>query len=411
MEEDVHARLKNAATVALSCVVALAAAEGALRVFDPLGRPRKPAATLDYGDTLRAAGMGPGGLLKEGFEGRVSDGRGGTVWWKNDAQGFRRAADVADRASPGVVRVFSMGDSFVAGYRVDQEATFSRLLEKDLAARGLSAEVLVAEIEEPVNGLFWLQGASARFHPDVVLLGLTLGNDITQAGLALDEPGPFRIAGAPPRVEPTGSKVTLWERPEVGVGLPDACVQGSPARVPLRRALRLGELVLGSRPQPIASSRGPGLSRFLLDGANGLGVCLVAPPTEVDVAFTRLERTLLAYRALATERGFALAVLLFPQRYAVQPEDWDATVDGYGLVRSCFDVATPARRLAAFCAAEGIPCVDPSKALAMESRRSGRSLYLPAGDMHFNAAGHRAVFEAARWRVAALVQGKIPSSM
>jgi lysophospholipase L1-like esterase len=355
--------------------------------------------------------MGPGGLLKEGFEGRVSDGHGGTVWWKNDAQGFRRAADVADRAAPGVVRVLSLGDSFVAGYRIDQEATFSRLLEKDLAARGLPAEVLVAEIEEPVNGLFWLQGASARFRPDVVLLGLTLGNDIAQAGLALDEPGPFRIAGAPPRVEPTGSKVTLWERPEVGVRFPDACVQGSPARVPLRRALRLAELVLGSRPQPIASSRGPGLSRFLLDGVNGLGMCLVPPPPDVEVAFSRLERTLLGYRGLAAERGFALAVLLFPQRYAVQPEDWDATVDGYGLVRSCFDVARPARRVAAFCAAQGIACLDPSETLATERRRSGRSLYLPAGDMHFNAAGHRAVFEAARSPVAALVQGKIPSSM
>ncbi|HEX7614315.1 MAG TPA: hypothetical protein VF554_03455 [Thermoanaerobaculia bacterium] len=394
----------------MSCALALAAAEGGLRAFDPLGRPGKPGATLDYGDAVRGEGMGPGGLLKEGFEGRVSDGHGGTVWWKNDAQGFRRASDVADRAAPGVVRVLSMGDSFVAGYRVDQEATFSRLLEKDLAVRGVPAEVLVSEIEEPVNGLYWLQGAAARFRPDVVLLGVTLGNDIAQAGLSLDAPGPFRIERDPVRVERSGPGAPIWQRPEVKLELPGACVRGSVASVPRRRALRLAELVLGPLAQPIVSSRGPGLTRFLFDGANGLGTCLVAPPPAVETAFSRLERTLLAYRDLAAERGFALAALLFPQRYAVQPEDWDATVEGYSLARRCFDPALPARRVRAFCASAGISCLDLSDALAAERRRTGRSLYLPGGDMHVDATGHRAIFEATRGPVGALVQGKIPSS-
>ncbi len=394
----------------MSCAVALAAAEGGLRVFDPLGRPAKPGATLDYGDAVRTEGMGPGGLLKEGFEGRVSDGRGGTVWWKNDAQGFRRASDVADRAGPGVVRVLSMGDSFVAGYRVDQEATFSRLLEKDLAVRGVPAEVLVSEIEEPVNGLFWLQDAVARFRPDVVLLGITLGNDVAQASLALDAPGPFRIERDPLRVARSGPVAPIWERSEVKLELPAECVRGSVASVPRRRALRLAELAFGPLAQPIASSRGPGLTRFLFDGENGLGTCLVAPPPAVETAFSRLERALLAYRDLAAERGFAFAALLLPQRYAVQPEDWDTTVEGYGLARDCFDPALPARRIRAFCASAGIVCLDPSDTLALENRRTGRSLYLPGADMHMDAAGHRAVFQATRGPVRLLVQGKIPSS-
>jgi hypothetical protein len=403
--------VKHLATVAISSLFALVLVEGGLRAFDPFARPRKPGAVLDYGDAVRTEGVAPGGLLKEGFEGRVSDGRGGTVYWKNDAQGFRRTEDVADHAAPGVVRVFSMGDSFVAGYRVDQEATFSRLLEKDLIGRGLRAEVLVSEIEEPVNGLFWLQDAAARFRPDVVLVGITLGNDVAQAGVALDAPGPFRLALDPFRMKKVPEEAALWDRPEVKLELPAACVHGVPAPLPLRRALRLAELVLGPAPQPIASSRGPGLTRFLFDGANGLGFCLVEPPPAVETAFSRLERTLLGYRALAAMRGFSLAVLLLPQRYAVQREDWDATVAGYGLVRGCFDPALPSRRVRAFCAAMGIACVDPSDVVAARHERMGRSLYLPAGDMHFDAAGQGAVFEATRGLARALVQGKIPSSM
>lgn len=395
----------------MSSLVGLAIAEGALRAAGRPGSPERPGAVPDYGDVIRAEGMGPGGLLKEGFEGRLTDGLGGTIYWKNDAQGFRRTADVADRPAPGVVRVLSMGDSFVAGYRVDQDATYSRRLEKDLLGRGVAVEVLVSEVEEPVNGLYWLQTAAARFRPAVVLLGVTLGNDIAQAGFALDEPGSFRLQRDPVRVERLAHPVPLANRPELALALPPACVRGGVAALPRRRAWRLDELLRGLPPQPIASARGPGLTRFLFDGVNGLGMSLVSPPAAVETAFEKLERSLRAYRDLGAERGFSFAVLLFPQRDAVQPEDWNATVEGYGLVRECFDPGLPGRRVRAFCAAQGIPCLDPSQALAEEHRRTGRSLYLPGGDMHLGAAGHRTVFEAVRQPVASLVQGKIPSSM
>ena len=409
MEENIRTRLKAAATVLVSSALALGLAEGALRLRE---RVRAPAAKsgLDYRDAVRANSPGPGGFLKEGFEGRVVNGLGGTVSWRNNAQGFRRSGDTPETPAPGVLRVLSMGDSFTAGYRVDQEETFSRLLEKDLAARG-PAEVLISEIEEPVTGLFWLDRSGARFHPAVVLLGLTLGNDIAQAGLALDPPGGYRIEPPDFHIVHVAEGPALEKRDEIHATLPEACLVGAPARMPIRRRLRLLDLALGMPVQPIGSSRGPGLSRFLLDAVNGLGFCLVPPPLLVDVFFERLSRTLLGYRALASERGFAFAVALFPQRYAVQEDDWNATVAAYGLRRACFDPGAPARRLSAFCAREGITCFDPAAALAAAHHRSGKSQYLPGGDMHWNADGHRAVFEALREGVRALAYGKIPSSM
>jgi lysophospholipase L1-like esterase len=408
LEEDVRARLKAAVSVLASSVLALGLAEGTLRLRE---RVRAPAAKggLDYGDALRADGLGPGGFLKEGFEGRVVNGLGGTAFWRNNAQGFRRTEDTPETPLPGVVRVLSMGDSFTAGYRVDQEETFSRLLEKDLAAHG-PAEVLISEIEEPVTGLFWLDRSGARFHPSAVILGLTLGNDVAQAGLALDPPGAYRIEPPAFRIGRVAEGLALESRDEILAAIPEACLAGAPAEAPVRWRLHVLDLAFGMPVQPIGSSRGPGLSRFLLDGVNGLGICLVPPPPLVDVLFERLSRTLLGYRALAKERGFVFAVVLFPQRYAVQEEDWNATVAAYGLRPACFDPGAPARRLHAFCAQEGITCFDPAAALAAARRRSGRSQYLPGGDMHWNADGHRAVFEALRERVRALVYGKIPSS-
>jgi hypothetical protein len=409
LEEDVHARLKAAATVLVSSALALGLAEGALRLRERVGAPAAKSG-LDYGDALRADGLGPGGLLKEGFEGRVVNGLGGTVSWRNNAQGFRRSEDTPETPAPGVVRVLSMGDSFTAGYRVDQEETFSRLLEKDLTAR-VPAEVLISEIEEPVTGLFWLDRSGARFHPAVVLLGVTLGNDIAQAGLALDPPGGYRIEPPDFHIERAAKGLALEKRDELRATIPDACVTGAPAETPVRRRLRLLELAFGMPAQPIGSSRGPGLSHFTLDGVNGLGICLVPAPPLVDVFFERLSRTLLGYRALARERGFTFAVVLFPQRYAVQEDDWNATVAAYGLRRACFDPGAPARRLRSFCAREGITCFDPAAALAAARRRTGRSQYFPGGDMHWSADGHRAVFEALREGVRALAYGKMPSSM
>jgi hypothetical protein len=408
LEEDVRARLSAAATVLVSSALALGLAEGALRFRGRVDAPEARAG-LDYGDAVRGDGLGPGGFLKEGFEGRVVDGLGGTVFWRNNAQGFRRSEDTLETPRPGVARVLSMGDSFTAGYRVDQEETFSRLLEKDLSARG-PAEVLISEIEEPVTGLFWLDRSGARFHPSVVLLGVTLGNDIAQAGLALDAPGGYRIEPPAFRIGRVTEGLPLEKRDEIQSMLPEACLVGSPARTPVRRRFRLLDLAFGVPLQPIGSSRGPGLSRFLLDGVNGLGFCLTPAPALVEVFFERLSRTLLGYQALANERGFAFAVVLFPQRYAVQEEDWNATVAAYGLRRSCFDPGAPARRLRAFCAKAGITCFDPAADFAAAHRRSGKSLYLPGGDMHWNADGQRAVFEAVREGVRALVYGKIPSS-
>ena len=391
-----HSRVTAVLLLLGSSLLTLALVEGGLRLWP--ARPGRPAVFADYGDAVRTGDLGPGGFLKEGFEGRLADGRGGTIRWRNDALGFRRDGETAADPAPGVARVLSLGDSFTAGYRVDQEATFSRRLEKGLAAAGVLAEVLVAETEEPVTGLWWLRRSGLAYRPSLVILGISFGNDIAQAYLALDPPGEFRLAlrdGAV-ELERVPAFTRAPDRPEYQAMLPeDALGPNAPSSLsPRHRAFRLLELAWGPPAQPIGTSRGADQPHRLLDGVNGLGFFLSPPPKEVDVAFERLERTLAAYAATARVAGARLLVLFFPQRYQVQPEDWRATVEGYGLNAARFDLAAPGRRLGGFCRANGIASLDLAPVLADSHARSGRSLYLPGGDMHWNADGHRAVAEA-----------------
>ena len=109
--------------------------------------------------------------------------------WHNNASGFRNDQEFSQEPPPGVLRILSLGDSFVAGYRVGQEETFSFLSEQWINQKLGKCEVLVSEIEEPITGLYYLSKSGLAFHPHIVLLGVTIGNDIAQSYIALDPNG------------------------------------------------------------------------------------------------------------------------------------------------------------------------------------------------------------------------------
>ncbi len=386
----------SALTVLVSTVATLTLVEGLLRIVPRAGRWRPP--PPDYGEAVRGGDLGPGGLLKEGFEGRLTDGLGGTIFWKNNAAGFRSREETARVPPPGVFRILSMGDSFTAGYRVDQEATFSRLVEVALRKDGMPAEVLIAEIEQPTTGLWWLLHGGFDWRPSLVVLGVTLGNDVAQTFFSVDPPGDYGIGiqGGHVAMERLDHPTSIPDRPEYALRLPPSSLEpGAPETLaPIRRPLRLLDLLLGPAPQPIFCLRGASFPHALFDGTNGLGIFLASPPAEVEAALAKTERILGAYAAASRENGVGLLVVLFPQRFQVQEEDWAATVRAYGLRAAAFDLDGPNRRLSAYCAANSIACLDLAGPLRDARTRGGRSLYLPGGDMHWSAAGHAAAAAA-----------------
>lgn len=408
-------------TVALSTFLALVLAEVGLRAWEWLA-PRAGGPVYDYGDVWREGGLGPGGFLKEGFSGRLRDGYGGTVPWVNNSAGFRRREETAPERAPGSLRVLSLGDSFTAGYRVGQEETFSHLLEEHLEATGRwsEVEVLATVIEEPPTGLLYLETEGFRWNPDLVLLGITLGNDLGQTYVTLAPRGELRLDTdrEPPTIGPNPeedqealvAELRSWS-------LPQRCFDPRAATPPDLSppaedagGLRLVRLVTGAlearrqrrAPQTVTSLWGQYTPPLLFDN-NGLGMYLEPAPPRIRTAYDRLFRLLRAYRDLCAAHGTRFAVALFPQRFEVQPRDWEATVDAYGLVPECFDLRAPERRIGAFCQEAGIPCLDPNEpneaaeatgSMTRSFLDGGRSLYLPRGDMHWNARGHRAFADA-----------------
>ncbi|MCX5893816.1 MAG: SGNH/GDSL hydrolase family protein [Deltaproteobacteria bacterium] len=377
-------------------------AEHALRLMHRQGR-----SLPDYGDTMRQ-GLGRGGYLQENLSTYVTDGLGGKVRWTNNSAGFRSDREFSEARPPGALRILSLGDSFTAGYRVGQEETFSYLQEQWLNQKGGRSEILVAEIEDPVTALYYLDRFGIKFNPDMILLGITLGNDITQSYWGLDPKGGF-VLGLGKEVS-----IDINKKPEIGFrellvyqippaylvprkepGPVDRLGAWLKKRYLLRRFFQQHEPIISWAPRDPPS---------LFDLVNGFGVFTNPAPPLIDEAYRRLFRVLTAFQILCQKRDILFAVQLFPQRYQVQPDDWERAVSHYGLRSSRFDVMAPNKRIGDFCKEKGINCIDPTAAMAADYARNGKSLYLPRGEMHWNRAGQRAFFQCSREAFTALVQ-------
>ena len=406
----------NTITIVVAVVVSLIIAEGILRV---MGDTDGLDTVLDYRDSWREGGLGPGGYLQENFKGEMQDGFGGTVYWQNNSQGFRNSKEFQVPPPKDTFRVLSMGDSFTGGYRVGQESTFSFLLEKDLSSKnpGLNVEVMVSVIEDPLTGLYFLASQGVSYLPDLVILGITLGNDLAQAYWNMD--GRFRIIDDEPYVE----EIVDWEaskkrRAEIEAQvIPKECLSSRTANSNLnskgprwsaiegtgdRRNVKLMSLISSLKhqsnpeaPQTVISNWEEYDAPRLFD-SNGLGFFLRSPTESIESAYEKLFRTIETLHKVTRSASMDLLVVIFPQRFQVQDQDWGKTLEIYGLRQECFDVEIPNRRILEFCEKNQIRCLDPTRQMRRSYEKEQRSFYLPRHDMHWNALGHAAVADTLR---------------
>ena len=354
---------------------------------------------LDYGDTWRAEGFGPGGSLKENFDAPVLDPYGNTVRWKNNAQGFRNDYDVSAEPRKGVIRLISIGDSFTAGYRLAQNETFSFLLEQYLNNKsdGNRYEVLISAVDDPTAALDYLNSTGFSFKPQMVLLGVTLGNDIAQAYVGLTSGGKYTLNDETGDITINASQTLGFAHGLEKLTIPETCFY--PSSFLDRRSITyhvLKQLWRRSQNGEVMSSWYDKERPKVFDPVHGLGFYLKDPPREVQESYHHLLRTLRGSKKAAESRGYDLVVVVFPQRFQVQAADWTFTVAEYRLNRDCFDLTLPNRMIADFCAQNEITCIDTTPAMVAARTASEKSLYLPQGDMHPNAEGNRVIFEAIR---------------
>ncbi len=420
-------RLYAVSAVLLSLAAGLGLAELGVRFQErrhAIGEQRRSRYEEAYqASAFRTGELGDAGFLAPGFSGLVTDELGRPVEWVHNSLGFRSRREYARRRPPGVLRILALGDSFVVGHRLGQEDTVPAQVEAWLGGEGSfpGAEVLVAAIEEPATGLYYLERHGLAFEPQVVMLGLTLGNDIAQVYFNLGASGHYRL-------EPPGSAPALVLNPDAdrpaslarveqpllppealsgpGPGPPAVPAPGPPSALESRfHLLRFVRQAAADRRDratayPILSIWNEYARPRLFDG-NGLGMYLEPAPPETERAYELLFALLAAYDERCRAHGARFLLAVHAQRYQLQPADWQATVAGYGLEPRRFDLMAANRRLARFCRERGITCFDPTAAMAERHAREGRSFFMPRGDMHWNTRGSRTFFELIRSDLAA----------
>ena len=124
----------------------------------------------------------------------------------------------------------------------------------------------------------------------------------------------------------------------------------------------------------------------LIDGFANLVLYYRVPLEEAEHFYGMFFSLLEAMHRSAVEAGARFVLVLHPQRFQVNPADWKAICDRGNLDPDNFDLERPNRRIASFCQEKQIESCDLLPVFREASR--GKSLYLPFGDTHYNAAGH-----------------------
>ena len=167
--------LANLVLVAASCVVAIVIAEVAVRVArigsDQLLRPDP---VLGVRFIPSKTGLTQGACYSA--EASIS------------ADGWRSPV-IAAAKPDGVYRILVLGDSFMAGLQVNDDETFSRVLERELAAAHPGQRFEVVNFGVPSWGTdqqyLALREYGLALDPDLVLLAFYAQNDVDENSMAL----------------------------------------------------------------------------------------------------------------------------------------------------------------------------------------------------------------------------------
>lgn len=300
-----------------------------------------------------------------------------------NSRGLRGPEAAYDKPA-GVRRVLLLGDSFVEGYTVDEQASVAGVLQDVLRASGGAWDVLNGGTHgwsTDQEYLFW-RAEGARYRPDEVVLFFYY-NDLAGNLMADGKPrfeadagGELRLVNSPVPRPPAGEAQEDLARP----------FYLQPWRGSM--ALRLlSNRTSGGNPDLHRSLARMGLVPPAPDGP---------PPTElwpfsaVHVTETRqmwdLTTAILERMAREVESsGARLRVFYVPARFEVDERAWLLTRRRHRLGPR-WKPDRVVERLRAVCAELRLPLVDPRAELIAEER-AGRRAYYPQ-DGHWTEAGH-----------------------
>lgn len=370
-------------------------------VFDKQIRRRlRTSEYLDYGQYAQEDFSREGGYFPPNVDVLVA----GEVAYEpvrliTNSKGFRNAEEFAYAVPDETFRILLMGDSYIAGFRTDQEETIGYRLEEDLNANPLPGfadhQVMIASQHNPAASWYRFQEHGWKYDPTLVVVGVTIGNDITPrdyentlwpASTETEDGIPRLAQSERPALQSTWQELLLP---------PDAYraesrfdflleIELNAREFLVRRFLTFGHVT----PPEIGNPR-PNERFHVHAGGNltSLGVFYVPPLPEVDDWFRALGEILLGMKQRVVASGSEFLVVLFPTRSQVDERDWRNLTRFYGLDASKFDLDHPSRRILEFCRDGQISCLDLTPGFRESVREGGDRLYMRRGDMHFNTSG------------------------
>lgn len=319
----------RSALALLSLVLALCAAEAALRFSSAGGARRVPVPGIHVHDALLGWSLEPGARTRH----RTPE---FDVAVRINDQGFRADRGYSLGPPPQTTRIVAVGDSFTFGQGVDAHEAFPAILERRLDAEVVNLGVPGYGLDQQ---LLMLESRGLRFRPDLILVGLHTP-DVFRSTRASH--GRF----AKPRFRLRGGRLELTNVP-VPPPLPPGAAPPPPRGLERSRLYRMAAVRLERR---------------------GFG--------EVwDLTRSLFSR--LAERAEEAEAR--LMVLLLPPKHAV-----------YGSPLERRSQAATTGRIAGILRDLGIEHHDLTPALA---GRASREVLFHPQDEHFTPAGHRVIAE------------------
>lgn len=292
-----------------------------------------------------------------------------------------RGEEIADKP-PGSVRVLALGNSFTFGVGARDDETYPVHLEGILRSRGRRAQVLNAGAPGfgVPDAVAWLERWGWSLQPDLVVLGVFLGNDLQDAAsdgsLAMVVDGELRRRG-----EGT-SGLARWLNYNSHLFL-------------LLKTSPLGNVMRELRGRPEPMRRRTLRAEFELYEKDGTSQVVRQGLAATEEAVDELVAT-------ATDRS--VVAVLIPSLPQVDPTAWSEALERLDLDPERYDATRPNRMFRELFERRGIPVFDASDALASAVER-GEAIYYPI-DQHLTPAGYRLLAE----QVAGVVQRGKPES-
>ena len=133
----------------------------------------------EWGDFVDGHNLHAGGYLLPDINQTIVGEFSGAQFITNN-HGFRNENNVDFKKPHNTYRILFLGDSFVVGYRSDQNDIIGEVLQKELAEQSSKRiEVLNAGVHDTVWAATYLRKHGFKFDPDLIIVGVTLGNDIS----------------------------------------------------------------------------------------------------------------------------------------------------------------------------------------------------------------------------------------